>query len=110
MLAAKTTQGESAQPMPQSRELASAAHLDILYRLTDKLYRANGTEPMFDAALEAITDGLGCEKCSILLFDPEGVMRFVAWRGFPTPTGRSWKGTRRGNRTPSTPCPSSFPT
>jgi PAS domain S-box-containing protein len=58
-----------------------ADHLETLYRLTDKLYRANGTETIFAAALEAITDGLGCEKCSILLFDPEGIMRFVAWRG-----------------------------
>jgi PAS domain S-box-containing protein len=58
-----------------------ADHLETLYRLTDKLYRANGAEQMFAAALEAITDGLSCEKCSILLFDPEGVMRFVAWRG-----------------------------
>lgn len=58
-----------------------ADHLEILYRLTDKLYRANSMDAMLSAALEAITEALGCERCSILLFDPEGVMRFVAWRG-----------------------------
>ena len=58
-----------------------AAHLQTLYRLTDRLYRANGMEAVLDAALDAISEGLGCEKCSILLFDSEGVMRFVAWRG-----------------------------
>jgi PAS domain S-box-containing protein len=58
-----------------------ADYLEILYRLTDKLYRANSMDAMLSAALEAITEALGCERCSILLFDPEGVMRFVAWRG-----------------------------
>lgn len=57
------------------------AHLESLYRLTDRLYRADGREAMFSAALDAIVDGLGCEKCSILLFDEAGVMRFVAWHG-----------------------------
>jgi len=36
---------------------------------------------MLSAALDAITEGLGCERGSILLFDTAGVMRFVAWRG-----------------------------
>ena len=55
--------------------------LDILYRLTDRLYRAADLEDVLSVAMDAITEGLGCEKCSILLFDAEGVMRFVAWRG-----------------------------
>jgi PAS domain S-box-containing protein len=58
-----------------------ADHLETLYRLTDRLYRADSSEAMFSAALEAITEGLGCARCSILLFDAQGVMRFVAWRG-----------------------------
>jgi PAS domain S-box-containing protein len=58
-----------------------AAHLETLYRLTDRLYRANGMEAMLAAALDAISEGLGCDKCSILLFDSDEVMRFVAWRG-----------------------------
>lgn len=57
------------------------AHLESLYRLTDRLYRATGRDAMFSAALDAIIDGLCCDKCSILLFDEAGVMRFVAWRG-----------------------------
>ena len=70
----------SASSRPRMSE-DRAAHLETLYRLTDRLYRATGMEAMLDAALDAITEGLGCEKCSILLFDSEGVMRFVAWRG-----------------------------
>ena len=52
-----------------------------LYRLTDRLYRSRQLDDVFDAALDAITQGLGCQRASILLFDDAGVMRFVAWRG-----------------------------
>jgi PAS domain S-box-containing protein len=55
--------------------------LNALYRLTDKLYRANSLTDVFDAALDAIVGTLGCSRASILLFDDQGVMRFVAWRG-----------------------------
>ena len=86
MLAARTTQDEVDQVPPASPDSGTAmddgaAHLETLYRLTDRLYRANGMEAMLSAALDAISEGLGCEKCSILLFDDAGVMRFVAWRG-----------------------------
>jgi PAS domain S-box-containing protein len=52
-----------------------------LYHLTDRLYRAVSLDEVYDAALQAITDALGCERASILLFDDTGVMRFAAWRG-----------------------------
>jgi PAS domain S-box-containing protein len=58
-----------------------AEELAVLLRLTDRLYRASGLDETFDAALDAITSALGCERASILLFDGAGVMRFVAWRG-----------------------------
>lgn len=69
-----------------------AAHLETLYRLTDRLYRATGMEGMLDAALDAISEGLGCDKCSILLFDADGVMRFVAWRGLSDHYRRALEG------------------
>ena len=52
-----------------------------LFRLTDRLYRAQSLDASYDAALEAILETLGCRAASILRFDSEGVMRFVAWRG-----------------------------
>ena len=58
-----------------------ASGLAILYRLTDRLYRAADLQSALDAALDAITEGLQCTKCSVLLFDDDAVMRFVAWRG-----------------------------
>lgn len=89
MLVARTTQDDAAKvPLAtrDSRDVSASpdhrlAHLETLYRLTDRLYRASGMEAILDAALDAIVEGLGCEKCSILLFDAAGVMRFVAWRG-----------------------------
>ncbi len=86
MLAGGTSHGEAEQiPLPRSNSPGAAedraAPLETLYRLTDRLYRATSLEAMLDAALDAICEGLGCEKCSILLFDNDEVMRFVAWRG-----------------------------
>src|SRR4051794_3812999 len=55
--------------------------LSALYRLTDRLYRAHAAPEVYEAALGAILAALGCSRASILLFDAEGVMRFVASRG-----------------------------
>ena len=55
--------------------------LAALYRLTDQLYRAERPSQVYDAALDAILDALGCDRASVLLFDQAGVMQFVAWRG-----------------------------
>ena len=52
-----------------------------LYRFTDRLYRASDLAEIYEAALEAITSALDCRRASILLFDHEGHMRFVATRG-----------------------------
>ncbi|MFM9849390.1 MAG: PAS domain S-box protein [Hyphomicrobiaceae bacterium] len=63
-------------------EQTVAKHRDeqsALYRFTDKLYRASPLSDVFDAALVAIRQALGCKRAAILLFDDTGVMRFVAW-------------------------------
>jgi PAS domain S-box-containing protein len=52
-----------------------------LYRFTDRLYRALNPDDVYASALDAIAEALGCERASILMFDADGVMRFVAWRG-----------------------------
>lgn len=53
----------------------------LLYRYTDKLYRAGSLDMIYEAALSAICEGLRCDRASIQRFDSQGVMRFVAWRG-----------------------------
>jgi PAS domain S-box-containing protein len=61
--------------------LARVDELSALFRLTDRLYRAKSLVHVYEAALDAILSTLDCSRASILLFDPSGVMRFVAWRG-----------------------------
>lgn len=58
-----------------------ATDVSALYRLTDRLYRAQAEDEIFEAALDAILETLSCEAASILLFDDQGMMRFRAWRG-----------------------------
>lgn len=75
---------------------------DVLFRLTDRLYRASEQRDVFEAALDAITEGLGCARASILLFDEAGVMRFVAARGLSEEYRRKveghtpWRPNQRG--------------
>jgi PAS domain S-box-containing protein len=52
-----------------------------LYRFTDRLYRAQDASDTYEAALDAILAALHCDRASVLLFDDQGVMRFVATRG-----------------------------
>jgi PAS domain S-box-containing protein len=66
------------RPVGDLRTLGNEA---VLYRFTDRLYRAQSQSEVFEAALDAITEALGCKRASVLLFDAAGVMRFVAWRG-----------------------------
>jgi PAS domain S-box-containing protein len=52
-----------------------------LYGLTNRLYRTSSQNEACEAALDAITRALGCNRAAILLSDRAGIMRFVAWRG-----------------------------
>jgi PAS domain S-box-containing protein len=52
-----------------------------LYRFTDRLFRAESIDDVYQAALEAIVQALGCDRASILMFDHSGIMKFVAWQG-----------------------------
>jgi PAS domain-containing protein len=52
-----------------------------LYQITDRLQRAETLNDVYDSALDAILRALPCQRASILLFDDQGAMRFVAWRG-----------------------------
>jgi PAS domain S-box-containing protein len=42
---------------------------------------ARSLESVYQTALRCVQDGLGTERASLLLFDPAGTMRFVAWSG-----------------------------
>ncbi|MHB2169711.1 PAS domain S-box protein [Alsobacter sp. R-9] len=77
-VAASASTTPTGDPVPA---LHDSQNLAVLYRLTDRLYRAVSLADVFDAALDIICEAMGCSRASILLFDDDGVMRFVAWRG-----------------------------
>jgi PAS domain S-box-containing protein len=58
-----------------------ARQQEALYKLSDQLHRTDSITDVCDAALDAISSALQCERASVLLFDDRDVMRFVAWRG-----------------------------
>jgi len=51
-----------------------------LFAFSERLQHCSSAKQIHDAALDAITRALGCERASILLFDSMGTMRFAAWR------------------------------
>lgn len=59
---------------------ATDTHLTVCLRLTRALGSSHTVDQLYSAALNALADGLGVERASILLFDPDGVMRFKAHR------------------------------
>jgi GAF domain-containing protein len=59
----------------------SAPGLAVIAHLTESLGRASTLDAVYDAALDALHEGLDVERASVLLFDAAGAMSFVAWRG-----------------------------
>lgn len=81
-----------------------AARQTALYRFTDRLYRSETSGDIYEAALDAILEGLSCDRASILLFDADGKMRFVAWRGLSAAYRKAVDGHspwRPGDRDPA---------
>ena len=65
-------------------EAALVRHVEeqsALYEFTDGLQRADTLDQIYDLALASITRALRCDRTSVLLFDDQGTMRFVASRG-----------------------------
>ncbi len=60
-----------------------AAHpqMSVCLALTRAISRTRTVDDIYLAALDALSDGLGVSRASILLLDADGVMRFKAHRG-----------------------------
>jgi PAS domain S-box-containing protein len=52
-----------------------------LYELSQRHQEAKTLDEIYEAALDAILTALPCDRASILLYDQQQMMRFVAWRG-----------------------------
>jgi signal transduction histidine kinase/CheY-like chemotaxis protein len=55
--------------------------LSGLVDLVREISRAREAHEIYESALSALTAIVGIERSSILLLDPRGVARFLAWRG-----------------------------
>jgi PAS domain S-box-containing protein len=60
---------------------STASPIATCLALTTAIGKSRTVEEIYEAALDALTVGLGVEPASILLFDADGVMRFKAYRG-----------------------------
>ena len=67
-------------PAYNQRTMSSAA-LAAIARLTDALSRATTLDSVYDCTLDELQRSLSVGRASVLLFDENGVMSFVAWRG-----------------------------
>ncbi len=51
-----------------------------LFRLATAVNRAHALPDLYEQTLHAIAESLNADRAAILLFDPDGLMRFKAWR------------------------------
>ena len=79
--ASKIARDVSARKRAEAVVTRRADEQAALYRFTNRLYRAESIKNIYDTTLDAIVDAMHCSRASILRFDNDGVMRFVAWRG-----------------------------
>ena len=55
--------------------------LQAIYRMVDAVSRADALQDIYDAALDELQRTVHADRASVLLIDPDRVMRFKAWRG-----------------------------
>jgi PAS domain S-box-containing protein len=71
----------TARDVSEREELRDRVHeVDALYRIADAIARAASLEDLFDEAVETLLDATAADRASVLLYDEDDVMRFVAWR------------------------------
>jgi PAS domain S-box-containing protein len=68
------------------------AQVAVCLALTNAISRAEKVDDIYGAALDALTDAVGVSRSAILLFDPDGVMRFKAHRGLSASYRRAVEG------------------
>lgn len=67
--------------MSVSNQVREGSRLAVCLQLATAIGRSHTLDEIFEAALEAIAEGIGVSRAAVLLFDPDGVMRFKASRG-----------------------------
>ncbi|HEV7862677.1 MAG TPA: SpoIIE family protein phosphatase [Acidimicrobiia bacterium] len=62
-------------------ETMAEATLRAVLRLTAALPETDSPQRFYEVAVETVVRTVGVDRASLLLFDPDGVMRFKAWHG-----------------------------
>jgi PAS domain S-box-containing protein len=62
----------------QARE---SSRLAVCLQLATAIGRSTTLDEIYNAALDALSEGLGLRRAAVLLFDADNVIRFKAWRG-----------------------------
>jgi len=77
----------------QELELAHRSRQQaLMYELAEVVNRADALDDLYQKALDVIIASLNAQRGAILLFDPDGVMRFKAWRGLSETYRRAVEG------------------
>ncbi|MGE0685774.1 MAG: PAS domain S-box protein [Dehalococcoidia bacterium] len=79
-------------------ERSSSDNLASIFELTRSVANARRTEDIYEASLLCLRESLNVEKSSILIFDPDGVMRFKAWLNLSAPYRSAVEGHSPWNR------------
>ncbi len=61
--------------------MTTMVRMQAFLGLMESVSRAQTASQVYEAALDCVSQALDVERAAILLFDPDGVMRFKAWRG-----------------------------
>jgi signal transduction histidine kinase len=62
-------------------EKAARVDAELLYELSATVTALDDLDAIYEHALDAVLRGSRSTRAAILVFDPDGVMRFKAWRG-----------------------------
>ncbi len=65
---------------------------ELLYELAAAVIGARTLNEVFDTALGGIGKALGAARSAVLVYDPDGVLRFKAWRGLTEDYRRAVEG------------------
>ncbi len=70
----------------------TASKTGVIHSLARAITRTRTVDEIYATALDALAEGLGVQRSSILLFDADGVMRFKASRGISDAYRRAVEG------------------
>lgn len=86
------------QDKADAQEQPKPDPVSLLHDLVKAIGGASDVEEIYGQSLDSLKRGLDADRSAILLFDPDGVMRFKAWRGLSEPYRQAVEGHSPWNR------------